>query len=290
MLATAAGAGIQPRQRFIDKDIENAYRKSLLRYVFSAGESFGLGDRELGIASIPQARLALLDNFTHQVPNLSDEYIIKGNGGPFINYTKSAYDCATEITSAFTFEGTPAVFVIEALTGKEPDLVIEIERVLLPELPPTLKALASYLKTESVTNIQNAGMPTEIRAIAEAAREQLYNATVSTINFQNRYLDRSERELINSRKPNGHGKSSLDDRDRHFYRMLQRPVPKEADLEYVAEKEGAESTEQTALAAAIEKLSDRLDSENKVKSLEEQVASLTALVEKLLKKQPKASE
>ena len=293
MLAQAAlpaGAGIQPKPKFIDKDIEKAFLDSQPRYVFSAGEAFGLGDRHVGMPSIPQGRLALVDNYTYQCQNLSDDYIMKGSGSPFIVHTKSAAACAEEILSAFVNDGISPVVLINALTGKDPELVIELERVIVPELPATLKGLASYLSSQSVENIANANMPPEIEAVAEAARAEMYQAAVRVITFQNNYLNRTERELINSRKPNGHGKSSLDDRDRFFYKMLNRPVPKEADLEYVAEQEGEDKGQDTALAAAIEKLTNKLDSDSKVKTLEEQVAQLTKLVQKLTKSQAKESE
>jgi hypothetical protein len=291
-----AGAGIVVRPNFLDKDTQEAYNKSLFRYAYSPLEEIPLSDRKLGLNQVLRGRLTLIDNYAYNVPNETDEYILKGNGSPFLVYTKSAYDCADEITGAFQADGTNLVTIIRALTGVQPETAREIERVIMPELPANLRRAAEYLRDVSPTNIARASMPTELESVAENARKEMLQSASECFTFANRYLDRTEREMINSRKSNGHGKSFLDERDRRYYAALARPVPKEADLEYVAEtEESHKSTNDSALADAIKMLAEKVGQpaaspvtdpsvQAALNAQADQIARLTALVESLTAK------
>ena len=232
-----AGAGIRPRIITSDPIVEEQMRKHLPHDVFSPGETLALGDRQLSAVSIPQGRLTLIESHSYLERNRSTEYIKGEDKNEFITYTKTALDSAREVISAFMSGEMFKAFIINALTGVSPDKAIQIESILVPELPSSLKKLAQYLLGESRRNIESAGLQGEDAELAEAVRKEMIDATKKVIMLQSTYLDRTERELINSRKPNGKGKSSLDGLDRHYYRMLERKMPLESDLDFVAEQE-----------------------------------------------------
>jgi hypothetical protein len=289
-----AGAGIQVRKSELDKSTQEAINKSLFRYAYSPLEEIPLADRELGMTKVFCGRLTLVDNYSYQVPNMSDDYIFKNNGLPFIVHTKSAYDCADEIVNSYNVDGLPLVTMIRALTGLQPETVREIERVIMPVLPGSLREVIDYLQSTSPSNVAKAGMPAELQKVATDALQEMTEHAISCVRAANLYLDKTEREFINSRKPNGHGKSNLDERDRRYYAALKRPVPKESDLEYAAAKEVAEAAPQdnAAMLKLFETIAEKLGTaapvaDPKVTELEAKLAAQSELIQQLIDAQPK---
>lgn len=243
-----AGAGIRPRVLTEDKVISEQLRKHVPHYVFSPGETLALGDRQLSALSVPRGRLTLIESHPYMERNRSAEYIRGEDKNEFITYTKTALDSAREVVVAFLWGGMPKAFIIKSLTGIEPDKVVMIESILVPELPSSLKKLSQHLLGEARRNIEVAGLQGSDFELADAVRREMLDAVNKVIKLQSAYLNKTERELINSRKPNGKGKSDLDDLDRLYYKMLERKVPLESDLDFVAEQELKNETPESEAA------------------------------------------
>lgn len=255
----AAGAGIKPRA--LDT-VDEQMRKHAAHYIFSPGETLALGDRQLSTISVPQGRLTLIESHTYLDRNRSADYIRGEDKNEFIPYTKSALDSVRELTVAFLWAGMAKAFIIKSLTGVSPEKAAQIESVLVPELPSSLKRFAQHLLGDARRNIEVAGLQGSDFELADAVRKEMLDAVNKVIKLQSAYLNKTERELINSRKPNGRGKSDLDKVDRHYYRMLERKVPLESDLDFVAEQEikagKSEGQDDNTLADAIKMLVERV--------------------------------
>src|SRR5688572_25434781 len=207
----SAGAGIKPRVLTSDPIVNEQLRKHQSHYVFSPGETLALGDRQLSAISVPQGRLTLLESHPYLERNRSTEYIKGEDKNEFITYTKTAVDSAREVIVAFLWGGMPKAFIIRSLTGVEPERAVMIENVLVPSLPSSLKKFAQHLLVDARRNIEVAGLQGSDFELAEAVRKEMLDAVNKVVKLQSAYLNKTERELINSRKPNGKGKSDLDD-------------------------------------------------------------------------------
>lgn len=279
----AAGAGINPVILETDETVRKEMQKSLPHYVFSPGEKIGLGDRQISVPELIPGRLNLISNHSYMERNRSPEYI-KGNTDEpeTVIFTKSAADSVDEILGAFIVGERRKVYKIESLTGIDARRAQMIEEVLVPEVPTTLKKYISHLSTVSIQNIEES-LTGDDAKLAEKVRQEMLKAVRAVLSFQMAYLDRTERELINSRKPNGKGKSSLDDVDKRYYQLCERKRPLEADLDFVADQEvkaeGIDTGFQGSgpLAEAIKLLAERLPSAPQEPSTE--IASLWAELE-----------
>jgi hypothetical protein len=259
-----AGAGIQPRIHSLDPQTQEEMLKHQSHYVFSPGETLAVGDRQLPILSVPRGRLALLEDHPYQERNRSADYIKGEDKNEFVLYTKSAADGAREIVASFVAGEIAKAYIIKSLTGVDSNTATVIESTLVPELPPTLKKLVAHLMSGAQDNIASSSLSDSQKVLAESVRQEMLAAARAVFRLQMGYLDRTERELINSRKPNGRGKSSLDDLDRHYYTMCERKRPIESDLDLVAsqemkaEAENPEAQSTGALAEALTMIAERL--------------------------------
>lgn len=291
--APQAGAGIRPKTYEADPATAEEMRKHVPHYVFSPGEKLGLGDRQLSIPEVLQGRLALVEDHPYLERNRSSEYIKGEDKNDTILYTKSAQDSAREIVTSFIVGEVQKAYIIQSLTGVDANTAITIENVLVPVLPPTLRKLVTYLMSDARRNIEASELVGSERTLADKVRSEMYDAARRVLNLQMNYLDRTERELINSRKPNGKGKSSLDDLDKHYYRMCERKMPLEADLDFVATQEmkasGDEVAQSGPLADAIAKLAEAVSTkpapvveDDRVAKLEAELADTQAKFNQLL--------
>jgi hypothetical protein len=259
-VTTKAGAGIVPKTASLDPATASEMQKHQYHYVYSPGEVLAVADRQLPVIEVIQGRLVLIEDHPYRERNRSAEYIKGEDKNEFILYTKPAQDGANEIVTAFVNGETTKATIIQALVGKDPKTAASIENILVPELPPTLKKLVSYLMVEARQNLEASGLQGEEFEVADSVRKQMLDAARRVFRMQSAYIDRTERELINSRKPNGRGKSNLDRVDKHYYRMLERKVPLETDLDFVAEQEMKQGNDDSAqsgpLADAIAKLAE----------------------------------
>ncbi len=261
----AVGAGINPQLNETDEKVKKEQQKALPHYLFSPGQRISLADRQVSTPSLVQGRLNLVQNHSYITRNRSTKYIKGSSDEPdMVLFTKYASVSADEIVGGTVKGGRQKVFKIVSLTGVDPRRAEMLEAVLVPEVPPTLKKYISFLSTSALRNIEDSSLDEGDKTLAEKVRQEFLNAARKVFTFQNSYLDKTERELINSRKPNGKGKSNLDNLDKHYYRMCERKMPLESDLDLVADQEakveGADAEFQGAgaLADAIKLLADRV--------------------------------
>lgn len=239
-----------------------------------------LVQQPLSMAVIERARIAWIQPTAYKAVDNSDEAWNREDDetAPLKTFLMTPFAQCMHLYTNFAERG---MRVFEHLKDVPPEVVLDIEEAILPEVPDNLIDLGNYLASESVKNIESAEFSPKTEKLAYLTLEEMIQGTNTAVEYCRNLIDASAAEIL-TRRNKGWGKPNLDDKDKYAHIMLKRKIPLEETLEGRGDS-GEKMIEK--LAAAImgkQAPTSEADESEVVKELKAQLDAMEQRFNKLL--------
>lgn len=210
------------------------------RYVISPGETLKLAHRQLCRNRIRQGYIERIFlntpknyNFDEIDLNKYDENTVPPG------HARIEFDWpVTQVRDLMHYRENGLVDLQEFLGMSVTDIE-DIESAVLPPVECLMWQLREYLTNPryAVAQIEHAPIGSDMKDIAMSVRETILGGIEVAWAYQTLHLDEREGEMQDRMMPGGRGQAQLSDRERHFYKNLNRTPPAGRQLEREGERE-----------------------------------------------------
>lgn len=223
----------RPLRTSMNQVVEARRLASRNYYGFLPGETICVMDRNIGFPYLYRGCLQLITNH----PYMKDNYAESCLNSPTatedeqIPDEKYASVIAAELYGAYAGGEKERGFrIIEALTGRSPEEVAQVQVTIFPEVPATLKAMERELNGAARERIKQRSP--NAQTVMNAAADQMLLAVSIAILAYDHHCQSRVKEMKDAMKPNGRGISFVDEFTKNAYEQLEKAQPDDilADL------------------------------------------------------------
>lgn len=185
-----------------------------------------VGDREtISIQYVMRGVINPLKTFSYRTRNQSPENLMKENKDDqpeFVYYTMLAGEQAHELFESYNDKSMRrGLCILHSISGKEPELVQELEGVIQPSIPGTIVEIVRMLFNESVSRVKAITDPKK-KSLAGKLLTEMQTAANQALTFHVDYVNKAEGEQVARSKPGGVGKLELNKVDEYYFNQLGR--------------------------------------------------------------------